>query len=245
MLDHPNPHDLPSLTAAADAPEAVRDAVTAAHDAGAIREQARSELAAAKAAVDQADAVDAAADKTAVAAGKPLPSKKAGPKAREAEAEAKRKAEAAESGYIDAVRTLTSVMLAEQIAWLEQIGTEERARVDEVREAIESLAAASDRLAELRTLRAELEPFRADRPKPMAAWRGVSFYSKRARRPSSEKRSEIRNSIRRLAIADNSRDELLVELELLVTGERPWEERDRQRQSERRGEHWVAAEDAR
>lgn len=230
----PAPHDLP--TCADGAPKPVAEALASAQAAGAILEQARSEVAAANAAVDQADAVDRAADTKAVAAGKPLPNKKAGPAAREALAEAHRKADAAGASWTEAAWQFTAALTDHQAAWLEALAAEEQEAGAAAREAIEAFAEASARLDEIRRIKDNVLVFKPGRRKPLMAWTGISFYAgRRGKRPFAEKREEIRSGLRGLSLNMEDLDRLLVELELAATQETPWVEREAKRPRER----WV------
>jgi hypothetical protein len=80
--------------------------------------QAQRELSSARAEVDVARSVDAAADRQAFAAGESLAKQRALPKAEEAAAAAQRAYQAAESGYADMQYHLAKLIHKHRTSWL-------------------------------------------------------------------------------------------------------------------------------
>lgn len=217
---YPQPINLPP--AADGAPTAIREALAGAQTAGATLEQSRAERSAAAAEVDQADAVDQAADTAALAAGKPLPERKAGPAARAAFEEAQRRVDAAETGYGAAVDVLTAAMIEGRVSWEAELTAEEQAAIERARETVRTLAATIDELAAIRRLRGELVVFKPSR-KPLMAWRGVGFNpGRRRQRTAAQRLDYARAELRQLRVDEQDVDRVLAEVELLATGERPW-----------------------
>lgn len=226
------PRDLPDPALIPEAPPAILTAATTAKERGDLFEAAMAEVAEAEAAVEQADAADQAADREALAESKPLPSAKAGPKARDAVKAAERKRDAAEANFKEAAAQLAAAIHKHGEEWQATVAKQREEATDAVQLALAVYRAAKVRVADLDQTAGSIRGFTE---RPHDPWSGMGFgHSPAIRRrrvgadPEHE-RAEVDRVLRTRRRFDNEHriGAVLVELEYLATGERPWDESTR------------------
>jgi hypothetical protein len=132
--------------------EVAVDAVAKARTAGANLRAARDEA-------ERAPAIDAAADKSAVALGLPLPERGAGAAAREAMRDCARRSAAQDGAARDAVTMLLRQIHKHRVTWMDEQRSTIEAIEDEAREQHERLTRTLADLARERQVQAMLELF--------------------------------------------------------------------------------------
>jgi hypothetical protein len=219
----PEPHRLPADLI--DAPAPVTKALTAAVEAGRVLTDARTQQAAAKASIAQADQADQAADTAAVAAGKPLPDAKAGPKAREAAAVAERKLVAADANYDEKVKQLTAVIGSNAEEWLSVLRKQWERTVADLARSLEDFARSRATLKALDGTLSKVGDF-ADggydaRIEGFPTTAQIETGASEPERIRAEVISGVRGS-RRFGVNEHEVDRIIVELGLIALGEKPW-----------------------
>jgi hypothetical protein len=140
-------------------PGPVKHANEAATDAVAQARKAARELRAARDEAERAPAIDAAADKSAVALGRPLPERGAGAAAREAMRDCARRAEAQDGAARDAVTVLLRQIHKHRITWADEQAATIQAIETEASDQLQLLARTLDDLARERAVQAALKVF--------------------------------------------------------------------------------------
>lgn len=219
----PATHNIPSDALAA--PEAVSKALAAAREAGALRDQCVAEHRAAVAATKQAEAADAAADTEAVAAGDPLPKGAgAGAKAKAAADAARRRAEASERVYAEHFAKLTEAIVEHRGEWHDLLAEQ---LASDRSEALEALAKFEAAFTGASHCELAIEALTSFSPGAPGAWRGARFNLAPRHDQNREKRRAKRLAVisntRRIPTTPSEVDHVLVDLELLASGRRPWE----------------------
>jgi hypothetical protein len=140
-------------------PGPVKHANEVAVDAVAKARTAAGELRAARDEAERAPAIDAAADKSAVALGLPLPERGAGAAAREAMRDCARRSAAQDGAARDAVTILLRTIHKHRVTWMDEQRSTIEAIEDEAREQLERLTRTLTDLARERTIETEVREF--------------------------------------------------------------------------------------
>lgn len=218
----PNTRDLP--TESLGAPEPVKAAIVTAREAGLAYEAALDENGAAAAAIKQAEEVDKAADRAAVAAGNSLSSKSAVPEAKDAAELAGRRLDAAEANYRTHFDALVATITEHRDEWISAVEEQRDQARASMRGAIGDFARArAVHTATVGTLES-LEPFVEGFARPWSGFPGNGQIERGASGPDFI-REDVLNVLRgnrRFTIAEDQIDRVLVELEFLGAGEKPW-----------------------
>jgi hypothetical protein len=202
----------------------VKETLAETVEAGRVLTAARAESAAAKAAIAQAEEVDRAADTAAVAAGKPLPDGKAGPKARKAAEVADRRLTAADSNYTAAVERLTAVVGSNAGDWLKVLHKQRETTRAELTRSLAAFTRARAMLQALDGTIAMADDFVDGHDARLEGFPTSQQIEQGAAEPDRI-RDEVLKAIRgsrRFGVNESDVDRVIVELELIAAGERPW-----------------------
>jgi hypothetical protein len=215
----PNTLDLPTETPAM--PEPVKVAAASAREAGLAYETAANEKGAADAAIKQAEEVDKAADRAAVAAGKSLSSKSAVPEAKDAAELAGRRLDATRAAYRAAFNELVGAITEHREEWTAAVNEQRDEAREAMRSSLNGFAEARARHGAAIGTLSTLEPFVEGFARP---WTSFPRAQRGASGPDSVRDDVVRtlSGRRRFTIAEDQINRVLVELEFLGAGEKPW-----------------------
>jgi hypothetical protein len=222
----PTRNHLPDPALIPEAPPAVLEAAKAAREAGDTLTAAESDLRDAEAAVGQADAADQTADRKALAEGGKMPGPK-GPKAREAVEAARRRLAAAEANFQEAAANLVPVIQSHRDEWMATIEEMREQAAAAVVAALDVYRGASLRIGELDQTKGAVDGFEKS---PSNPWAGGGFNHSSAHRRRRDgaaydrERAEGLLRARRRFQIEHEIGQVLVELEHLATGAKPWTE---------------------